>query len=128
MRAAGPSLPGQTGGMEVLPEIESISGRIIVLRGQRVMLDAELAKLYGVRTERLNEQVRRNQTRFPTDFVFRISSDEWKGMYPQIAGTLQRTRRADRLPLAFTEHGCLMLAEMSPTSILHRASRWAGCG
>jgi hypothetical protein len=98
--------------VEPLPVVESISDRILLLRGQRVMLDADLARLYGVSTERLNEQVRRNQTRFPADFLFQVSVEEWRGMYPQFAGTLQRTRRSDRLPLAFTEHGCLMASNL----------------
>ena len=88
--------------MGELPEVDTIEAAIRVVRGQRVMLDADLARLYGVLTERLNEQVRRNQARFPADFCFRITPEEWQGMYPQIAGTLRRTRRADRLPVAFT--------------------------
>jgi hypothetical protein len=98
--------------MEQLPDVDAIEGKIVVLRGQRVMLDAELAALYGVRTERLNEQVRRNLARFPVDFMFKVTWEEWQGTYPQIAGTLQRSRRRDRTPLAFTEHGCLMLANV----------------
>jgi hypothetical protein len=98
--------------MGQLPELQAIVGRITELRGLRVMLDADLAALYGVATERLNEQVRRNQARFPADFVFRMSLEEWRGMYPQFAGTLSRTRRVDRLPLAFTEHGCLMASNV----------------
>lgn len=98
--------------MTELPDVDSIQGTIHVIRGQRVMLDADLARLYGVRTERLNEQVRRNAARFPADFVIRVTQEEWRGMCPQIAGTLRRTRRADALPLAFTEHGCLMAANV----------------
>jgi hypothetical protein len=102
-----------------LPTVETIADRITVIRGQRVMLDIELARLYGVRTERVNEQVRRNQGRFPPDFVFKLTPTEWEGTYPQIAGTLHRSRRADRLPLAFTEHGCLMLSNVlrSPRAV-----------
>lgn len=104
--------PGSWGGMETLPDIESISERIVVLRGQRVMLDADLARLYGVSTSRLNQQVRRNAARFPSDFMLEVTVGEWQGMLLQFATTLQRTRRTDRLPLAFTEHGCLMLANI----------------
>jgi hypothetical protein len=64
--------------MEALPEVEAITDRIVVLRGQRVMLDADLARLYGVSTSRLNEQVRRNHARFPADFMFRLSEAEWR--------------------------------------------------
>lgn len=98
--------------MDTLPAVESISERIVVLRGQRVMLDSDLARLYGVSTSRLNEQVRRNVARFPPDFLLRITADEWQGTLSQIATTLQRSRRRDRPPLAFTEHGCLMLANV----------------
>jgi hypothetical protein len=92
-------------------EVESILKRIYVVRGVRVMLDSDLAALYGVPTMRLNEQVKRNCRRFPTDFIFRINRIEWS-MLSQNAITSQRRRRADRLPLAFTEHGCLMLANV----------------
>jgi hypothetical protein len=95
-----------------LPNVEAIEGTIRTVRGQRVMLDVDLARLYGVRTERLNEQVRRNQPRFPPDFCFRVTPEEWREMYPQFAGTLQRKRRSDRLPLCFTEHGCLMASNL----------------
>jgi hypothetical protein len=94
------------------PATSAIHEAIHVIRGERVMLDADLARLYGVKTERLNEQVRRNPERFPAQFMFRLTATEWQGMYPQNAGTLQRKRRVDRLPLAFTEHGCLMLSNV----------------
>jgi len=74
------------------------------------MLDADIAALYGVATKRLNEQVRRNLGRFPADFSFRLSVDEWAAlMWSQIA-TTSRRRRLDNRPYAYTEHGCLMLA------------------
>lgn len=98
--------------MTEVPDVDSIEGSIHVIRGQRVMLDADLARLYGVRTERLNEQVRRNAARFPGDFLFRVTGEEWQEMCPQNAGTLRRTRRADYLPFAFTEHGCLMASNL----------------
>ncbi|HRX87844.1 MAG TPA: ORF6N domain-containing protein [Steroidobacteraceae bacterium] len=98
--------------MEPLPEVESIAGRIVMLRGQRVMIDADLAVLYGVETKRLNQQARRNQGRFPADFMFELSLDEWKGMWLQNATTLHRSKRRNVAPLAFTEHGCLMLANV----------------
>jgi hypothetical protein len=92
--------------------IESIMSRIFVVRGVRVMLDSDLAELYGVPTMRLNEQVKRNRSRFPSDFSFRINEAEWKGMLSQNAITSRRRRRLDRLPVAFTEHGCLMLSNV----------------
>ena len=77
------------------------------------MLDVDLAALYGVPTGRLNEQVKRNRARFPVDFMFSLNSEEWSVlMLSQIATTSQRRRRLDRLPQAFTEHGCLMLANV----------------
>jgi len=76
------------------------------------MIDADLAKLYAVPTSRLNEQVRLNLARFPRDFMFELTAGEWQGMLSQFATTLQRTRRLDRLPRAFTEHGCLMLSNV----------------
>jgi hypothetical protein len=105
---------------EQLPTIENIADRITLVRGQRVMLDADLARLYGVRTERLNQQVRRNVQRFPEDFMFHLTKHEWEGTFVQFARTLQRSsRRVDRLPLAFTEHGCLMLSNVlrSPRAV-----------
>jgi phage regulator Rha-like protein len=98
--------------MGSLPEIESIAERIVVLHGQRVMLDADLAVLYGVETKRLNQQVRRNLERFPADFMFELSPDEWNGMRLQNATSLHRSNRRNVAPLAFTEHGCLMLANV----------------
>jgi hypothetical protein len=95
-----------------MADVAEIEGAIHVVRGQRVMLDADLARLYGVKTERLNEQVRRNQDRFPEDFCFRITRQERLGMCPQFAGTSRLTRRTDHLPMAFTEHGCLMAANV----------------
>lgn len=103
-----------------MPSIETVSDRIRVIRGQRVMLDMDLARLYGVATSRLNEQVKRNSSRFPSDFAFTLSSEEWSGAtLSQFAKTLQRSRRRDRLPLAFTEHGCLMLSNVlrSPRAV-----------
>ena len=102
-----------------LPTVETIADRITLIRGQRVMLDAELARLYGIKTDRLNQQVRRNLQRFPEDFMFRLSQVEWEGMMVQFATSLRRTRRLDRLPFAFTEHGCLMLSNVlhSPRAV-----------
>jgi hypothetical protein len=95
-----------------VPAVENTVGAIHLIRGQRVMLDANLAPLYGISTRRLNEQVRRNIDRFPPDFAFEVTPVEWQGMLSQFATTLQRSRRAGRLPLAFTEHGCLMASNL----------------
>lgn len=94
-----------------------LAARILVLRGQRVMLDADLAALYGVTTKRFNEAVRRNLVRFPEDFMFALNNIEWAGLRSQFA-TLDEPPAAGRgrfrkyLPLAFTEHGALMAASL----------------
>ena len=91
--------------------IERIESRILLVRGHKVLLDADLAALYGVSTKRFNEQVRRNAARFPEDFMFRLSAEEWDSLRSQFA-TLKTGRGQHRkyLPLAFTEHGAIMAA------------------
>lgn len=87
---------------------ESIAQRILVLRGQKVLLDSDLAVLYGVDTKRLNEQVRRNRERFPVDFIFELSSEELAILRSHFATSRWGGRRYT--PLAFTEHGAIMVA------------------
>ena len=96
--------------VSVVP-IERIAQRILLVRGRKVLLDAELAALYGVSTKRFNEQVRRNAARFPEDFMFRLSANEWDSLRSQFA-TLKAGRGQHRkyLPLVFTEHGAIMAA------------------
>ena len=94
--------------------IESIASRIFVIRGHRVMIDSDLAKIYGVPTKRLNEQVRRNRNRFPPDFAFPLTCQEVAILKSQIATSSWGGRRYR--PWAFTEHGAVMLA-----NILHSA-------
>ena len=88
--------------------IERIAGRILMARGQRVILDSDLAALYGVLVKRLNEQVRRNASRFPSDFVFHLTNQEVVSLKSQIATSSWGGKR--KPPLAFTEHGALMAA------------------
>ena len=88
--------------------VEALASRIHLIRGQRVMLDADLAALYGVETRRLNEQVRRNRERFPEDFIFELTPEEFANLKSQFATSSWGGRR--KLPLAFTEHGALMAA------------------
>jgi hypothetical protein len=100
--------------MALTSEIEiaaDITTRIAVIRGQRVLLDSDLAALYGVTTKRLNEQVRRNIDRFPGDFLFQLSDDDMGSLRSQIA-TLNtgRGRHRKYRPWAFTEHGAIMAA------------------
>jgi hypothetical protein len=91
--------------------VDRIAKAILMLRGQRVLLDAELATLYGVSTKALNQAVKRNAARFPADFVFRLTPDEAESIRSQIV-TLKSRRGAHRkyAPYAFTEHGAIMAA------------------
>lgn len=88
-----------------------IENRILVIRGQRVMLDADLADLYGVTTKRLNEQVRRNRGRFPPDFMFKLTTDEWSELVAN-CDRFNNLKHSTVLPNAFTEHGAVMLANV----------------
>ena len=93
--------------------VEAIASRILTLRGQRVMLDAELAALYGVPTKRLNEQVKRNAERFPGDFMFRLTAEETMALNrSQFATGAQKHRDPRFAPFAFTEHGAMMAGFM----------------
>lgn len=89
---------------------QALAGRIWVIRGQRVMLDADLAELYEVETKRLNEQVKRNAGRFPADFMFQLSDEEFANLKSQFATSSWGGRRAR--PYAFTEHGAIMAASV----------------
>ena len=100
--------------------IEHIGSRILVIRGHKVMLDADLAELYGVPTKRLNEQVKRNQDRFPEDFMFRLTGAEVEVLNrSQIATGSQKHRDPRFLPFAFTEHGAIQAANVlnSPRAV-----------
>jgi len=92
---------------------ERIAQTILVLRGQKVLLDTDLAALYGVPTKRFNEQVNRNLNRFPSDFMFKLSEEEFAALRSQNATSNKKpTQRGGRryLPYAFTEHGAIMAA------------------
>lgn len=98
---------------------ETIESMVRVVRGQRVMLDSDLAKLYGVTTKRLNEQVSRNRERFPDDFAYQLTRQEVNALRSQFA-TSKTGRGGQRyLPWAFTEHGVAMLSSVlrSPTAV-----------
>jgi len=95
--------------------IERMQHVILFIRGKKVMLDADLAKLYGVPTKRLNEKVKRNKDRFPDDFVFQLDPSEIDFLRSQIA-TSKMGRGGQRYaPFAFTEHGAIMLAAILNT-------------
>ena len=87
-----------------------IQSKIYEIRGQRVMLDSSLAALYGVPTHRLNEAVKRNKKRFPMEFMFQLTDEEWKKLRSQFAILNQDTRKYK--PYVFTEHGILMLSSV----------------
>jgi hypothetical protein len=87
-----------------------VESRILILRRQRVILDTDLAELYGVTVKRLNEQIQRNRERFPSDFMFQLTANEHKALRSQIA-TSKKGRGGRRYPpYAFTEHGAIMAA------------------
>ena len=90
---------------------EVLMKKIYLIRGQKVMLDSDLAELYEIETKRLKEQVRRNKERFPEDFMFELTEEE----YQQIKNQIGRTGRGEHskyAPFAFTEHGVLMLSSV----------------
>jgi hypothetical protein len=100
---------------------DPVASRILTVRGQKVILDADLAAIYGVTTKRLNEQVKRNSRRFPTDFLFRLNREEAETAMrsrSQIA-TLKRGQNVKFLPYAFTENGAVMAANVlnSPQAV-----------
>lgn len=98
--------------------LQRIEEGIHLVRGQRVMLDSDLASIYGVTTKRLNEQFKRNRARFPEDFAFQLSGDEMNALRSQFATSNKRGGRR-YLPWVFTEHGAIMLASVlnSPVAV-----------
>jgi hypothetical protein len=92
-------------------DLALIEQRIYTIRGVRVILDSDLAALYGVPTKRLNEQYRRNRKRFPEDFAFQFTAKEANSLRSQIATSSSHGGRRYR-PYAFTEHGALMAANI----------------
>ena len=98
---------------QCLVPLERVERTILILRGRRVILDSELAALYGASAKRLNEQVKRNAERFPADFAFKLTPEEFGTLRSQFA-TSKLERRGGRrtLPTAFTEHGALMAASV----------------
>ena len=95
--------------------LNSIEKRILTIRGLKVMLDADLAELYGVTTKRLNEQVKRNRGRFSGDFMFRLTEQEKQEVVAN-CDHLSRLKYSKYLPHVFTEHGAIMAATVLNTS------------
>ena len=98
---------------------QEIEGRIHIVRGLRVMLDSDLADLYGVSTTRLNEQVNRNRERFPSDFAFHLTQQEFTALMSQFATSKPGRGGRRKLPWVFTEQGVAMLSSVlrSPTAV-----------
>jgi phage regulator Rha-like protein len=90
--------------------IQSIQNRIYEIRGERVMLDFDLAQLYEVETKALNQSVKRNSKRFPQDFMFRLTIGEWQSIRSQSVTASQGKRNTGITPYAFTEQGVAMLS------------------
>ena len=108
----------------ILPSDNSIQDIIYDIRGVKVMLDYDLAAIYGVETRTLNQAVKRNIERFPPDFMFRLTEEEWdalaqSGMISQFVISLLSKRKKTSPPYAFTEHGAVMLASVlrSPSAV-----------
>lgn len=97
-------------GKNPLVVAENIESRILLIRGQKVMLDADLAELYGVETKMLNRAVKRNPERFPEDFMFQLTAEEIANLRFQFGTSSWGGRRY--LPYVFTEHGALMLGNV----------------
>ncbi len=97
---------------KALAPLEDITRSILILRGHRVILDADLAAIYSVSTGRLNEAVKRNAERFPEDFMFRLSATEHAALISQIATSKSGRGGRRKLPWAFTEHGAIQAANV----------------
>src|SRR5438094_9418367 len=102
-------------------KVASIENAIYLIRGQRVMFESDLAAIYGVTTKRLNEQLRRNRSRFPSDFAFQLTAEELTNLRSQIATSSFHGGRRYR-PWVFSEHGALMLASVLNSEIAVQAS------
>ena len=107
--------------MPLARRTQSLDSRILMIRGARVMLDADLAELYGSSTKRLNEQVKRNRRRFPDDFMFQLTVEE-KAEVVANCDHLQRLKFSPTRPYVFTEHGAVMLASVLNTPVAVAAS------
>jgi phage regulator Rha-like protein len=106
----------------VSPSIAEIERIIRTIRGHRVMLDSDLALLYGVTVKRLNEQVKRNKDRFPADFMFLLTNQEVINLKSQFATSRSGWGGRRKPPFAFTEHGTVMLANVLNSPVAVQAS------
>lgn len=103
-------------------QLELIQSKIYEIRGQKVMLDRDLAELYQVETRVLNQAVKRNIDRFPEDFMFQVTAEEWVVISSQFVMTSRNKRPKSALPLAFTEHGVVMLSSVLRSDIAVQTS------
>jgi len=112
-------------------KVDNVEGAIYLIRGQRVMLDSDLAAIYGVTTKRLNEQLRRNRKRFPQDFAFQLTTEEFRNLKSQIATSSLRSQFVTssshggkrKLPWVFTEHGAIRAGRARSPSAPRRTAR-----
>ena len=102
--------------------LQLIQSKIYEIRGQKVMLDFDLAEMYQVETRVLNQSVKRNLSRFPTDFMFQLTAMEWENISSQFVMTSRMKRPKSALPLAFTEHGVVMLSSVLKSDIAIQTS------
>jgi hypothetical protein len=124
------SLRALDSAMASAPKINKVENAIYLIGGQRVMLDSDLAAIYGTSTVRLNEQLRRNRKRFPLDFAFQLTREEFTNLISQIAISSLRSQYATskphggrrKLPWVFTKHGAIMLASVLKSDIAVQAS------
>ena len=96
---------------KAIVSVGKIEQRILLIRGEKVIVDADLSEFYGVPTKRLNEQVKRNKARFPEDFMFQLSAEE-KSEVVANCDHLSKLKYSKALPYAFTEHGSIMAASV----------------
>ena len=122
-----PANPQPASALALLPRID---GRILVLRGHKVLIDADLAELYGVPTKALNQAVKRNANRFPGDFMFHLDAAE-KAEVVTNCDHLQKLKFSKSLPYAFTEHGAIQAANvLASDQAVEMGITWCGplCG
>lgn len=100
--------------------IKHITSNILIIHGNKVMLDADLANIYGVETKVLNQAVKRNIQRFPEDFMYQLSEEDWQSLRSQFVTSKRGGRRS--LPYVFTEHGAVMLASVISSPVAIEAS------
>lgn len=105
-----------------MEQLQVIQSKIYEIRGQKVMLDFDLAEMYQVETRVLNQAVKRNIERFPKDFMFQLTLEEWESISSQFVMTSRMKRPKSAIPLAFTEHGVVMLSSVLRSNIAIQTS------